>query len=213
MSAGSSSDEDPDLIERIEAGEPPRSPEEAHARVPYERLMQRMRDLGDIDPPTGWEDRAVARWSVARRKRRLGVVVGATTALALAAVIVLRPCAVQSEPRLELAAITAAGTTHRGEAAMGDVLRARARIDRANVELRIYLQARLVARCPGSTACQRDSSSWQIEWTLIEAGSYEVVVLWSDSRIPAGDGTLDRDLLEARGAGAGDETQRLTVSP
>ena len=46
---------DSDMIERLDAGEPARSPEEAAAREPYLRLIERLRDLQEVDPPPGWE--------------------------------------------------------------------------------------------------------------------------------------------------------------
>lgn len=65
---------DDDEIDRLELG-------------PYERLIARIGDLDDVEPPPGWEDRAVARWRAARRKRRrlvrLGAVVVAAVLIAL----------------------------------------------------------------------------------------------------------------------------------
>jgi hypothetical protein len=61
-------DED-DVIERLDDGVPPSSPEEALARAPYERLFERIRDLEDIEPPAGWKERAVARWLSSRDGR------------------------------------------------------------------------------------------------------------------------------------------------
>lgn len=58
---------DYDVIERLDAGEPPRTSEEARAREPYERLIARLRDLALIDPPSGWEGRAMARWRASFR--------------------------------------------------------------------------------------------------------------------------------------------------
>jgi hypothetical protein len=58
--------DDLDVLERLDAGLPPSSPEEAAARGPYERLFARIRDLEDVAPPAGWEERALARW---RRER------------------------------------------------------------------------------------------------------------------------------------------------
>jgi hypothetical protein len=55
-----------DVIERLDAGEPPRSPDEAAARVPYERLIARIRELEELEPAPDWEERAIARW---RRSR------------------------------------------------------------------------------------------------------------------------------------------------
>ena len=213
MTTGASPDDDPGMIERLDAGEPASSPEEAEARAPYERLLARIRDLDDIAPPGDWEDRAVTRWSGARRRRRLGIALGATAAAALAAVLLLQPCAAPAPTGLEVAVITAPGLTRRGDAAVGDLLRVRARLDRTHVELRIYLGTRLVTRCPGSAPCRHDGSVTELEWKLSEAGTYQIVLLSSTSNIPAGDGTLDRDLLDARVAGASIETRPLTVTP
>jgi hypothetical protein len=203
------------MIERLDAGEPPRSAEEAQARAPYEKLLARIRDLDEIDPPPDWEDRAVSRWSAARRTRRLGIVAGATASLAVAvaAVLLLQPCASPAASRLEIATITEQGSQRRGDTAVGDRLHARARVDQAHVELRVYLGTRRVARCPDDALCRVDASGLEIDWKLDEAGTYQLVVLSSASGIPAGDGTLDRDLLEARGAGARIESQSVAVSP
>jgi hypothetical protein len=213
MTTGSSSDEDLDVIERLDAGEPPRSAEEAQARAPYEKLLVRVRDLDDVDPPPGWEDRAASRWSAARRKRQRGMLVGAaaSVAVAVAAVLLLQPCS--PAHRLEVATLTERGSQRRGDTAVGDRLHARARVDRPHVELRIYLGTRRVARCPDDAMCRRDASALEIDWEIREAGTYRLVVLSSASSIPAGDGTLDRDLLDARGAGASIESQSFPVSP
>lgn len=214
MTAKSPPEEDPGVIERLDAGEPPASPEEAQARAPYERLFDRIRGLDDPGPPAGWEDRAMARWSAARRKRRLGIVIGVTAAAGLAATLLLRPCAPPSGARLEVAALRAPGSTRRGDPAVGDLLRARAREDRAHVQLRLYLGTKLIAQCPGGEPCQRDGSVFVLDWKLVEAGRYQVVVLSSNSEIPAlGDTTIDHDLLEARTAGASIETETVNVSP
>jgi hypothetical protein len=58
--------DDLDLLDRLDAGLPPRSPEEAAARVPYERLIARIRELEDVKPLPGWEERAMARWRAER---------------------------------------------------------------------------------------------------------------------------------------------------
>jgi hypothetical protein len=214
MTNRSSSDDVPDLIERLEAGDPPRSPEEAQARKPYERLFERLQDLDEISPPAGWEDRAAARWSSPRRKRRgVGIALTATAVVALAAVILLRPCAAQGPAALEVAVLTDTGSTRRGGAAVGAVLRARARVDRTYIELRIYRGTRLIVRCPGSAQCQRNASFVQVEWALIEPGSYQIVMLSSSSNIPAGTGMIDRDLLDARNAGVSIDSRSLPVAP
>lgn len=211
----SEKDLDPEVIERLDAGEPPRSPEEAQARAPYERLIERVRDLDEIAPPAGWEDRAVARWSQARRKRRVraGVALGTTAAAALTAVLLLQPCGTPDAGRLEVAVVTDRGSTPRGDAAVGNVLQARARVDQPQVDLRLYLGTRLIARCPGSDACRRDASVVQLDWKLVEPGRYQIIALSSASDIPAGNGTVDRDLLEARSAGASIDIRQISVAP
>jgi len=55
-----------EVVDCMEQGLPPRSAEEAETRGVYERLIARIRDLEDIDPPPGWEERMMARW---RRER------------------------------------------------------------------------------------------------------------------------------------------------
>lgn len=201
------------VIERLDTGEPAGSPEEAQARAPYERLLARIRDLDDLAPPGAWEDRAVARWSATRRRRQLGVAVGATAAVGLAAALLLRPCAATGTSRLEVTVLAALGSIRRGDPAVGDVLHARVRADRMHTDLRLYLGTRLVARCPGSDPCRRDASVVELDWKLVESGTYQIVVLSSQSDIPIpGDGAIDRDLLDARSAGAIVEIQPLTVS-
>lgn len=219
MTTGPSSDNDldvdPDVIERLDAGEPPRSPEEAQARAPYERLLERVRDLDEIAPSAGWEDRAMARWSQARHKRRRGIAIalGTTTAVALAAVLLLQPCRASDASRLEVAVVTDHGSTSRGDATVGQVLRVRGPLDRPQVDLRIYVGTRRIARCPGSAACAHEASGLQIDWKLAEPGRYQIVLLSSASSIPAGDGTIDGDLLEARSAAATIEIRTISVAP
>jgi hypothetical protein len=209
----SSLEDDPGVLERLDAGEPPSSPAEAQARAPYEQLIERIRDLEDAVPPAGWEDRAAARWSSARRKRRFGIAIGAAVAVGLAAALLLKPCSKPSAPQLEVAILTNPGATRRGDPAVGDLLRVRARLDQAHVQLRIYLGIKLIARCPGSEPCKRDASALTLDWTLAEAGAYQVVVLSSPLDLPVpSDGTSDRDLLEAREAGWTIEVRHLTVS-
>lgn len=213
MTTGASPDEDPGMIERLDAGEPARSPEEAAARAPYERLLARIGDLEDIAPPGDWEARAMARWSGAKRRRRLGIALGAATAVALAAVLVLQPCTTPAATGLEVAVTHRSKAVRRGDAAVGDLLRARGPADRAHVELRVYLGTRLVARCPGSAPCRQEGTVMELDWELGEAGTYQVVLLSSASAIPASDGTFDRDLLDAQRAGTKIETRALPVTP
>jgi len=205
--------EDPAMIERLDAGEPSRSPEEAEARASYERLFARLRDLDDIPPSTGWEDRAMARWHATRRRRWVGIAAGATAVAGLTAVLLLKPCSSPTPSGFEIAVLTDPGHPHRGDPAVGNLLRVRAREDRAHVELRVYLGSKLVVRCPGSQACRSDASVVELAWTLVEPGSYQAVVLSSAAEIPSpSDGGLDRDLLEARNARASIEIRSLKVA-
>lgn len=212
MTGGSSSDDGPDMIERLDAGESPRSPEEAEARAPYERLLGRIRDLEEIAPPAGWEDRAMTRWSVVRRKRRFGIALGVGASVALAAVLLLQLCTPRRAEGLEVAVVSGSGAARRGDAAVGDVLHARARVGSPHVELRIYLGTARIARCPGNPECRGDASSMEIAWPLADPGTYEIVVLSSSVDIPAGDGTRDRDLLEAQEVGVHIETRSLQIA-
>jgi hypothetical protein len=205
--------DDDSVIERLDAGEPPSSPEEAQARAPYEALLGRIEAMEDVAPPAGWEDRAVTRWSVGRRRRRIAVALAASATIGLLGVLLLQPCAMPSAQPLEVAVLTAPGSTRRGDAAVGDTLRVRARVDRPHVELRIYTGTNLIARCPDSERCRRDASIVELEWKLVESGAYQIVALSSASEISAPtDGGADRDLLEA-GKTAHVEIRHLVVSP
>lgn len=207
-------DDDDEVIDRLDAGEPPRSTEEAQARAPYERLFERIRNLDEIDPPPGWEDRAMARWAAAKRARRVRIALGVTVAVGLAAAILVYPCTGPTTgPGLQVAVSAAPGAARRGAHAVGDVLHVRARVDRPHVELRVYLRTKLVVRCPGSEQCRRDASLVEIDWKLIEPGSYQIVVLSSATDIPPPAGTVDRDLLEADDAGASSTTETITIGP
>jgi hypothetical protein len=208
--------EDDDLIERLDAGKPARSPEEATARRPYEQLFADIRALENIAPPPGWEERAVANLAAAKRKERLRTVLtvsaGGAALSAIVAALVLMPCGVPA-PGLSVAVVATSGAARRGDSAVGDVLHVQARIDRPHVDLRVYLNTRLVARCPGSDVCRSSGVRVDLDWKLAEPGTYRVVVLSSDGAIPPGDGTLDRDLLEARDAAATSTTETIVVRP
>jgi hypothetical protein len=202
-----------DAIDRLDAGEPPSSPEEAQLRAPYERLIARIRDLDEIAPLPGWEDRGVARWAAVRRQRRVRIAIGVTAAVGLATAILVPLCSRRAtEPGLQVAVSAAPGPARRGQYAAGDVLHAQARIDQAHVELRVYQATRLVVRCPGSEACRRDALVVGLDWKLAEPGTYRVVMLSSAAEIPPPvDGTIDRDLLAARSAGASTATETVVV--
>lgn len=208
---------DDDLIERLDAGEPARSPEEAEARRPYEQLFADLRDLEDIAPPPGWEDRAVANLAAAKRKQRVRTALTASAAgaavTAIVAALVLMPCGGPAGPGLSVAVMATSGAARRGDSAVGDVLHVQARIARPQVDLRLYLNTRLVTRCPGGEGCRSDSTHVALDWKLAEPGTYRVVLLSSDAEIPSGDGTIDRDLLDARNAAATNATETILVHP
>lgn len=205
------------MIDRLDAGEAPSSSQEAEARAPYERLIQRIRDLEDSAPPIGWENRAAQRWSAVRARRRASIVVGTMAAAGLALAILLPLCGARTAERAFQVAVSAApGVLRRGDHAVGDVLHARVRVEQTYVELRLYLTnplgSRLLVRCPGTEPCRRAASFIEVDWTLAEPGTYRVVTLSSESVIPLPvDGTIDRDLLEARRAGAGSAIEVITV--
>ena len=54
--------DDNTLLIRLLDGEATLSQEEAEARLPYERLLARIKALPDIEPRAGWETRAIERW-------------------------------------------------------------------------------------------------------------------------------------------------------
>lgn len=212
--------DDGDMIDRLDAGDPPSSPEEAEARAPYVRLIQLIRELEDAAPPAGWEKRSADRWSAARARRRKRSAVGVAAGVGLAVAILLPLCLKRTAERAFQVAISERPGVRRhvgpGDHAVGDVLHARAPVDQTHVELRVYLSSpradRLIVRCPGSEPCRRAASSIEVDWTLTEPGVYRVVKLSSDSAIPPPtDGTIDRDLLEVRDAGAHSEIEVVKV--
>jgi hypothetical protein len=202
-----------EVIKRLDAGEPPRSEEEARTRAPYERLLASVRDLAEIAPPAGWEDRAAARWVATRRRQRIAIAAGTAMAAGLAAAIILVRCgALTAQPALQVAVSTPPGTIVRGEHAVGDVLHVQGRESGAHVELRVYVGARLIVRCPGGEGCGRSGEQVTLDWKLADPGTYEVYLLSSAAEIPPpGGNSVDRDLLAIRSAGVAYETQAITV--
>lgn len=208
-------DEDDRVIEALDAGEPPRSPEEAKARLPYQRLIERVRDLDELEPPPGWEQRAERRWherasntETRRRWRRatVALTLGAVAAAA-AAIFLLRPCSAPSSDMslavaVEVAILPPAGVSRRsaGLGVVGDELRVRARGDAVHIEIRIYRDSKLVARCPGDPRCQPEAPGLAIQLALTDEGSYRPIVLSSRAPIPAPGDDMDSDLRRARAA-------------
>lgn len=207
------SEDEQRMIERLDAGEPAASPEEAQARAPYERVIERLRGAEDIEPPAGWEERLVARRGKALRQRRWGV--GAAVVvigLGVAATLLLR-CASKESSALEVAVLSESREPRRGGAAVGDTLAIRTRGEGAALAL-LYRGARRIASCPGSAACRREGVVLVLEWQLTEPGEYHVAAIFNArGTFAPGDGGLDLDLVAARQAGARVELRKVSVSP
>ncbi len=204
---GSVDDRDDDLLDRLDAGREPASPEEAAAREPYLRLLERIRNLPPVEPDAGWQGRAEVRWQAARaaeRRRRNRIGLAIAGALAAAAMIALwRRGGRDPEPDLQVAVLSADGAARGGDPAVDDLLRVVVRTRAAHAELRLYLDANLLARCPGATGCRVAPGTLQLDLRLAAPGAYRVIVLRAATVIPTpGDTGLDSDLLDARAAGA-----------
>lgn len=203
-------------IERLDAGAEAASPEEAAARAPYEALVGRLRETDEeCEPPAGWEDRAVARWRGGRRQRWLRVAAGAAAGMGLAAVLMLR-CTVGTEGGLTVAVVNESGQVRRGEGVptVGDTLRARTPVGETTRVL-LYLGTKRIASCPGSAACREEDGALVLEWPLVEAGDYRILVISTETgaaplELPSG--MYEVDLAAAREAGARIEDQVLQVS-
>jgi hypothetical protein len=75
----------------------PGTPDEAEVCIRYQDLIERIKNLAEITPPPGWEERAEQRWRASRRamRRRRLMLVAVTLCLGLVVVmaaVVLRPC-------------------------------------------------------------------------------------------------------------------------
>lgn len=224
---------DAEVVERLERDLPARSPEEEETRAVYQRLIGRIGDLDLVEPDPGWEDRAVERWRreakprpTAKPRRRLpwrpiAVAVGAATVAAL--VLLVPRCGDDKRPDLQVAvapvalevAVERTGPPNRqGGPAIGNTLRARVRVDEPHVELRVYRDQVLLARCPGDDRCRRDGASLSIELVMDAPGQYEVIGMSSREPLPPPQATgLDVDVLTAkeRGALVTREPQPITV--
>lgn len=195
------------MLDRLDAGLPPASPEEAAARAPYERLLARVRALPQAAPTPGWEERAAQRWRFvhgARRRRWLAVTAGAfALAAAVGLFLTVRPRGRQGRPDASAYVTLADGTKRAGVAPVGSTLHARAPRVARHVELRVYGPENLITRCPGATTCREDDGELALDVRLGAPGLYRPVVLSSDRPIAApGGADIDADLLIARDAGA-----------
>jgi hypothetical protein len=204
---------DAELVERLERELPARSEGEVATRAVYQRLIGRIGDLELVEPAPGWEDRAVERW---RREAKPGREtkpprrvpwrpIGALAAVAIAAALawLVPRCGDRELPALQVAVERTGPPNRQGTPAIGDLLRAHVRVDEPHVELRVYRDQMLVARCPGDARCRRDGTSLSIGWVIDGPGQYEVIRLASREPLPPPQATgLEVDVLTARERGA-----------
>jgi hypothetical protein len=207
---------DAEVVERMERDLPAQSEGEAETRAVYQRLIGRIGDLELVEPPPGWEDRAVARWRREAKPRRkakpprrvplrpiAAAVVGAATVAAL--VLLIPRCGDRELPTPQVAVERTGRPTRQGGPAIGDTLPARMRRDAPHVELRVYRDRVLVARCPGDDRCHRDETSLSIGLVMDVPGQYQVIQISSREPLPPPKATgagLDADVLAASDSGA-----------
>lgn len=204
---------DAEVVERLERDLPARSEGEEETRAVYQRLIGRVGDLHRVEPAPGWEDRAVERWRREGKPRRpakaqrrvLWRPVAAVVAVAtVGALVLLIPrCGDRELPALQVAVERAGPPNRQGGPAIGDLLRAHVRVDGPHVELRVYRDQVLVARCPGDDRCRRDGASLSIGLVMDGPGQYEAIRLSSREPLPPPHARgLDVDVLTARERGA-----------
>lgn len=204
---------DAELVERLERELPARSEGEKETRAVYQRLIGRIGDLDLVEPAPGWEDRAVERWRREAKPRRaakpprrvpwrpLAAVTAAATIAALG-LLILR-CGNRELPGLQVAVERTGQPDRQTAPAIGDMLRARVHVDEPHVELRVYRDQLLVARCPGDDRCRRDGASLSIGLVMDGPGQYEAIRLSSREPLPPPQATgLEVDVLTARERGA-----------
>lgn len=207
---------DAEVVERLERDLPAQSKDEEETRAVYQRLIGRIGDLDLVEPDPGWEDRAVERWRreakprpTAKPPRRVPwrPIAAAVAAATVAALVLLIPRCGDGElpapPEVAVEVERTGPQNRQGAPALGDTLRARVRVDEPHVELRIYRDRVLVARCPGDERCRRDGASLSIELVMGDPGQYQVFRLSSREPLPPPQATgLEVDDLMARERGA-----------
>ncbi len=194
---------------------PAQSKEEEETRAVYQRLIGRIGELELVEPAPGWEDRAVERWeregkprrtekgNPPRRARWRPVAAAAGAAAAAALVLLILRCDERELPALQVAVERAGPPNRQGAPAIGDMLRAHVRVDGPHVELRVYRDRALVARCPGDDRCRRDGATLSIALTMDGPGQYEAIRLSSHEPLPPPQAAgLEVDVLTARERGA-----------
>lgn len=204
---------DAEVVERLERDLPARSEGEEETRAVYQRLIGRIGDLDRVEPAPGWEDRAVERWrreakprrTVKPRRRVSWRPIAAVMAVATVASLVwlIPRCGDRARPALQVAVERTGPPDRQGGPAIGDTLRAQVRVDGPHVELRVYRDQVLVARCPGDDRCRRDGASLSIGVVMDGPGEYAAIRLSSREPLPVPQAKgLDVDVLTARERGA-----------
>jgi hypothetical protein len=187
-----------------------RCPDCRAARDAYGSLEKQLAALASESvPPPEWQ-RDV--WTVlARRPRpvrvpRLLWMGAAAAAVILAVWVARRSVQPPAGGRVLVAEIERGGQAFRGtgDAHPGDVLVLQARVGTApHAELRLYQDdRRLIAACSASPPCYRGPAGLGARIVLPSIGSYQPVLLLSDSPLPAATGRLDEDSGEASRRGA-----------
>lgn len=198
---------------------PAQSQDEEETRAVYQRLIGRIGDLDLVEPAPGWEDRAVERWQreatprrTAKPPRRVpwrSLAAAAAVATAAALVLLIPRCGDGELPALEVAVERTGPQTRQGAPAIGDTLRARVRVDEPHVELRVYRNRVLVARCPGDDRCRRDGAILSIGLVMDVPGRYEVIRMSSREPLSPPQATgLEVDVLTARERGGRVESEQ-----
>src|SRR5262245_5341204 len=106
-----------EMLDRLDAGLPPASPDERAARAPYERLQAEVRELPTAKAPPGMRGRVREQWKAARRRRRRGMMIGggvAVVALAAILLVLLWPAKAPRSSPVAVAFVTPDGVVRRG---------------------------------------------------------------------------------------------------
>ncbi|MGN6110256.1 MAG: hypothetical protein ACTHU0_34450 [Kofleriaceae bacterium] len=203
---------DAEVVERMERGLPALSKDEEETRAVYQRLIGRIGDLELVEPAPGGEERMMERWRRAAKPRTskpprpvpwrpIAAVVAVATTAAL--VLLVPRCRDREPPAMQVAVERTGPLNRQGAPAIGDTLRARVHVDGPHVELRIYRNQALVARCPGDDRCLRDGASLSIGFVMDSPGQYEAIRLSSRAPLPPPQAAgLEVDVLTARERGA-----------
>jgi hypothetical protein len=174
---------------------------------PISRVEAALARLGaEHEPPAGWEGKVLAQIEQGRWWRRLLrwkiAIPMAATATAAIVIVLLIP----RDRALDLALdVRKSGKVLRGGAGgadVGDGMRAIATGGDGHRAVWVYHDDRLVAACPGRSACISTEDETVAELELKLAGHYLVVALTSRSPIAAPGGAYDSDVAAAQRAGA-----------